>query len=86
MYNLINRQAAIDILEVAINDGWEFNYAKNRMIELSTQPEIVRCKDCRFRGDNKNCYVSNFKGGLPCMIRWVKDNDYCSIGERKTDG
>lgn len=37
--DLIDRQAAIDILEVAINDDWEFDYAKDRMIELSAQPE-----------------------------------------------
>lgn len=53
-------------------------------LRISTLPKIVMCKDCRFRIDG-NCYVSNFKDGLPCMIRWVKGNDYCSMGERKTD-
>ena len=46
--------------------------------------EIVQCKDCKYRiNENGNCYVSNFIAGLPCMIRYVGEDDFCSYGERK---
>lgn len=44
------------------------------------EPEIVRCKDCKWFHD------------IGCAIRIVDDsdkpseNDYCSFAERKTDG
>ena len=38
--DLISRQAAIDIMLMAIDDNWEFDYAVERMKELpSAQPE-----------------------------------------------
>ena len=76
---MIDRKAAIDILEVAINDGWEFDYAKHRMIELSTQPEILRCNECihkyYYSLNNKRIYC--MKHGC-CMYI----DDYCSYRER----
>ena len=45
----------------------------------SAQPEIVRCKDCKWFHD------------IGCAIRIVDDsdepseNDYCSFAERRTD-
>ena len=50
--------------------------------------EVVRCKDCRFR-------KSTFNGdGYFCSVwdtddyeeAYVKDNDFCSYGERRADG
>lgn len=48
--------------------------------------EVVRCKDC------KNRYYNEFQGEF-CCEAWadgydtiVRDNDYCSYGERRTDG
>lgn len=56
-----------------------------RIIEdMPVADEVVRCKDCKYRiNENGNCYVSNFIAGLPCMIRYVGKDDYCSYGERK---
>ena len=34
----ISRQAAIEVLELAIADDWEFGYAKDRMNELPSSP------------------------------------------------
>lgn len=46
--------------------------------------KVVRCKDCKYRkDDNGNCYVSNFIVGLPCMIRYVGEDGYCSYGKHK---
>lgn len=45
------------------------------------QPEIVRCKDCRYWED-----VMNGKGYCKDMSgfgRWWKDNDFCSRAERR---
>lgn len=84
MDDMISRQAAIDILEVAINDDWEFDYAKDRMIELSTQPEIIRCKDCRYSEYDQifhNRYCHN-KGKADL----VGDDFFCAAGRYMTNG
>lgn len=39
--------------------------------------EVVRCMDCDFYGKNRRCA----KSGL-----YTSGSDYCSYGERKTDG
>ena len=50
----------------------------------SIQPEIIMCKDCFW-------YRHNLHGETWCdhphgLIGWVKDTDYCSKSERRTDG
>ena len=47
--------------------------------------EVVRCKDCKYRkydGYNRHHYCSNTRG---CRYVILPDN-FCSYGERKTDG
>jgi hypothetical protein len=60
---------------------------KKIMIECKEYIPVVRCKDCKYRGDK----------GIPpyTVCNWwsaymgkneeigTKDNDYCSYGERK---
>jgi hypothetical protein len=43
----------------------------------------VRCKDCEYRADELDWgnYLCNRK-----MIGMVRPNDFCSFGERRTDG
>lgn len=41
----------------------------------SAEPEVVRCKDCKHRY-GKACDFADF---------WLKDDDYCSRAERRTD-
>jgi len=73
-------------------------YAKNNNIPIpelydiieqmpSAQPEIIRCKDCRYYK------LSNLSSmGMPIRIceYWkqedVDDDDFCSRSERRTDG
>ena len=43
---------------------------------LGEQPEIVRCKDCRFR-DDPNSVISEW---LPCHFGETPDNWYCASG------
>ena len=43
----------------------------------STQPEIIRCKDCKYHGANE----CNHSFALVVS----KDDDFCSYAERRTD-
>ena len=45
--------------------------------------EVVRCKDCR----GKNGGVTGPEGRYLCerTSRWVRDNDFCSYGERRKE-
>ena len=40
--------------------------------------ELVRCKECKWRGIPTACPIDNFYAQ-----RWTKDDDFCSYGERK---
>ena len=80
---MIDRKAAIDILEVAINDGWKFDHAKDRMTELFAQTEIIKCKDCAWdiTGDFSKKFFCSRTGALAC----AEPDSFCSYAERKTD-
>ena len=82
MSDLIDRQAAIDALlgitamrNTIPLDSAIFNIKK----VPSAQPEIVRCKGCKWFGN------------IGCAIEVVDDsdrpteNDFCSFAERRTD-
>lgn len=45
------------------------------------QPEIVRCKDCRWQKDQ-----SGSTAWLPCRVLVTPDDFYCGRAERRTDG
>ena len=92
MGDLISRQAAIDYCYQLINVEYEqgsdeMNYGQERVNQTETilhhlefmpsaQPEIVRCKDCKW------------KQGAECVrfadVRPFAD-DFCSRAERRTD-
>ena len=79
MHDLIDRKAAIDILDayqVMLENGEEnpYSWARFRMSELpSAQPEITRCKDCEHWTNDD------------CPFAWGKVKDaFCSYAERKT--
>lgn len=98
MNDLISRQQAIDALVKAIREDpyYDSNEAINglgvcdvRVIlnDLpSAQPEITRCKDCKWygRADKRRFYR-----GMDCLQRRidtiVPDKDFCSRAERRTD-
>jgi hypothetical protein len=44
--------------------------------------KVVRCRDCA-RGDNSDCSV----GKVWCsrMCRYMNEDGYCSLGERRTE-
>ena len=91
MSDLIDRQAAIDVLARTARENFslsdEFDHYIAGLIDGDTairqlpsaQPEIVRCKDCKWYGR------------IGCAISIVDDsdkpteNDFCSFAERRTD-
>lgn len=90
--DLISRQAAIDALgeepEVWVGDEYaqglyqQWHYDVNALKTLpSAQPEIVRCRDCRFHENEQPgmVYCPAVVGG------WVEDDWFCKGGERRTN-
>ena len=85
MQDLISRQAAIDAINgVLVEDDackvW-FRLALQNL--PSAQPEIIRCKDCRYYQDNNDGYPH-----INC--KWDANetpdaDDFCSGAERRTD-
>ena len=63
-------------------------YAALEEVPSADVVEVVRCKDCVFGivpdqdGNLKSRFCYN-RNGLDAPVR---DNDYCSFGERRTDG
>ena len=66
-----------DSEEVIISRIWD-NHGKE--VGYEQKGVLVRCKDCKYRylsGVGKQYYVCDF------LDAELKDNDYCSYGERK---
>ena len=72
----------IRCLENNYNVAVSFNNQQAKNIELLGITKVVRCKDCKCR-KKKVC-------GNPSAGMWVgvelTESDYCSYGERKSDG
>ena len=81
--DLISRQAAIDAIrgEIEING---YSHVVDVLEQMpSAQPEIIRCKDCRYYQDNNDGYPH-----INC--KWDANetpdaDDFCSGAERRTD-
>lgn len=88
----ISRQAAIDFIDAGrLGNPNEPRWSDNEVVNFlksrpSAQPEIIRCKDCKYYqfADNlafgfpvRRCEVTRFED--------VDDDDFCSRGERKDD-
>ena len=81
MSDLIDRQAAIDLLKQMRKDGnmvpWEGKDVFARIRKLpSVQSEIIYCKDCKHWDGVDTCDVIDAP---------VWDNDFCSMAERRSD-
>ena len=81
--DLIGRQAAIN--EIKEIYEWHDNVTKERIIEHferlpSAQPEVIKCKDCRYTRDGQENY-----GDYMCIKLYMFRNkdDFCSRGERR---
>lgn len=86
--DLIDRQAAIDALgeeplvwndgedELAERDQWRRDANAIKALP-SAQPEIIRCKDCKYRDADDFCTGR----GYPNVL--VPDDGFCDKGERR---
>ena len=88
MSDLIDKQAAIDALIEWYGCKPNDIEAFEEILEAlpSAQPEIIRCKDCKWygRADKRRFYR-----GMDCLNHRidtiVPDKDYCSRAERRID-
>lgn len=93
--DLISRKAAIDALTrkmVSIPTAGEkdlmgdVNRIRAEDISVirrlpSAQPDIIRCKDCKYYSHPWYCEAWNNSPGFPA----VSDDMFCSMAERRTD-
>jgi len=90
MDDLISRRAAVE--KLTSNLTYMRTFGVDRSIDLieelpSVEPEIIRCKDCKWygRADKRRFYR-----GMDCLQHRigtiVPDKDFCSRAERRTDG
>lgn len=94
--DLISRQAAIDALgdepevwsgkdeyDQGLNNQW--HYDRNAILAVpSAQPEIIRCKDCKYcehwYADKGRCFLWH-ESGID-----VFGDGFCNYAKRRTDG
>lgn len=89
MDDLISRKAAIEVLaemqgrcttkEALIQNSKIWQQIKALP---SAQPEIIRCKDCKYQDENWRRVSVRW---LPCMDMRTGSNWYCGYAERRTD-
>ena len=82
----ISRKAAIDAMEQAKEQYFDRRVIIGKMQNVvsnlpSAQPEIIRCKDCRWQKDQ-----SGATAWLPCRALVTPEDFYCGRAERRTDG
>lgn len=57
-------------------------------IEPSAQPEIIRCKECKYWKDSDGVYRRGFDAESKCPLNLKKVYEgtfYCGMAERRTD-
>ena len=87
MDDVISRQDAIDAAIEAVDEwGGDFNFTRACIIKKAlnalppSQPEVIRCKDCRWHKDQSMAPM-----WLPCSVINTTNNYYCADAERKYD-
>lgn len=79
-------QKAIELLDNLIVFDNDHDEALKMAIEALTKPEIVRCEDCKHRQPDEQKYMCVLTiTEQNCKQVYMKDNDYCSFGERKEE-
>ena len=71
----ISRHAAIELIERMKPYHQEADDIAEMIDNMpSAQPEVIRCKDCKYYDPNDHCYLQG-----------AEANDFCSYAERRTD-
>lgn len=71
--------------------GMTYEALAHAMVEIQLAPsiDIVRCKECRWRKQDKscdlNCRVDYLDGTEIDMWFYTEDDDFCSYGERSSE-
>lgn len=75
-----NREKVINDLQMQIEELEE-----RLAIVLEGQPEIVRCKDCKHRGDSEKCVLSAIseEKDFPLFMLDNRGEWFCADGKRK---
>lgn len=90
----ITLESAIDYLH---SIGWMQEHDRALTESARSEPEIVRCKDCKYRPISRNGFTQGFnidfpneyENPCPCKCddgwySWMPDNDwFCAEGKRK---
>lgn len=94
MSDLIDRDKAIEMINKTIKSNksihyemkyWEdgMNCARQIVEGLpSAEPQIIRCKDCKYYQIDGNFMFCNSEGS---MFAEVTESDFCSYAERRTE-
>lgn len=92
MDDLISRQMAIDVIDKILPvDPMKNEYTKGYTVGAalalkyvmqlpSAQPEIIKCKDCKWYNDRERMC-----NDLMGFGRYWKPNDFCGYGKRRTN-
>ena len=89
--DLISRQTAIDALkrDEALVRAFGYQHAIDAVQALpSAQPEIIRCKECKYWKDSDGVYRRGFDAESKCPLNLKKVYEgtfYCGMAERRTD-
>ena len=82
----IYRNDAVDALAYFDERSPTGKTAQDIIIGLtSVQPEIVRCKDCKYVGTDATCCLVCDREGMGLRPYHVRKDDYCSYAERRID-
>ena len=79
---------ALGSFDISMRDGFAAKVERASLVAYretleylpSAQPEIIRCKDCRWQKDQ-----SGATAWLPCRALVTPEDFYCGRAERRTD-
>ena len=77
----MTREEAVQIIE-NMPISHECREFFNLALDALRQPEIIRCKNCKWRQQNGCCYDKGPNGEI-LYGYWVEDDWYCGDGKHK---
>ena len=90
-YDTISRAKAIEAINKALDRQTLLNrFVRKVAIDAikqlpPAQPEIIRCKDCRFSDSDATCCLVCCRDGQGLKFAHVRADNFCSYAERKTE-
>lgn len=87
-----NSLMACNALELLKEQANAYHYLQKQFFEvqneLLSQPQIVRCKNCKHRGIVEKCLLAavSEEKDVPIFILDNRGEWFCADGERKDDG